>query len=76
MTVRDSRMIRCPLCGSHGARLHHDVRASLVYSCQKCLHEWQMDSAAAAPQADATVAQGPGTPSARSKPSRKQQAAS
>jgi len=38
--------------------LHHDQRAVLVYSCQKCLHEWQLDPAdepAPAYQADETA---------------------
>jgi len=25
--------------------LHHDVRASLIYACQQCMHEWQIDPA-------------------------------
>jgi hypothetical protein len=26
--------------------LHHDPRASLVYACKICLHEWQLEVAA------------------------------
>ena len=36
---------RCPVCESEGSMLHHDRRASLVYSCQKCMHEWMIDPA-------------------------------
>jgi hypothetical protein len=38
-------IIECPVCDAHGAMLHHDVRAPLVYSCLKCMHEWQIDPA-------------------------------
>ena len=64
-------IIECPICGSQGAVLRHDVRASLLYSCQKCLHEWQIDPAEELPQADSMVAERPRTPSARSGPPRK-----
>ena len=47
--------VRCPVCQSHGAMLHHDMRASLVYSCQQCLHAWQIDPAEEPLQADPTV---------------------
>jgi hypothetical protein len=43
MTTTAPPLIRCPVCGSHGSMLHHDIRASLVYSCKYCLHEWQID---------------------------------
>ena len=36
--------VTCPVCGS-GADLHHDVRASLIYACQMCMHEWDIDPA-------------------------------
>jgi hypothetical protein len=49
--------------------LHHDIRAPLVYSCQNCLHDWQIDPADEPPQADPAVADRPGEPWARSKPS-------
>ena len=32
--------------------LHHDIRASLIYSCENCTHEWQIDRAEEPPQAD------------------------
>ena len=38
--------IVCPVCGSHGQRLHRDIRASLVYTCMACQHEWQIDPTA------------------------------
>ena len=25
--------------------LHHDIRASLLYSYENCMHEWQLDPA-------------------------------
>jgi len=71
MTVTAPPLIECPICGSQGKVLRHDIRASLVYSCQQCLHEWQIDPAEEPPQADPTVAERPRTPSARSKPPRK-----
>jgi DNA-directed RNA polymerase subunit RPC12/RpoP len=39
------RTIECPVCHSHGADIHHDIRSSLLYSCQRCRHEWQIDPA-------------------------------
>ena len=45
MDATQPRIVTCPVCGSYGAMLHHDLRGPLVYSCQKCLHEWQIDSA-------------------------------
>jgi len=71
MTVTAPPLIECPICGSHGSVLHHDIRASLVYSCQQCLHEWQIDPAQELPQADSMVAERPRTPSARSGPPRR-----
>lgn len=70
-TIATPPIIRCPVCDSHGATLHHDVRAPLLYSCQKCLHEWEIDPAEEPPEADLIVAQRPRTRSARSKPPRK-----
>jgi hypothetical protein len=35
--------------------LHHDIRASLLYSCENCLHEWQLDPAEEPPQSDPRV---------------------
>jgi hypothetical protein len=45
MTTTAPPIVRCPVCGAHGSMLHHDIRGSLVYSCKKCLHEWQIDPA-------------------------------
>jgi nucleotide-binding universal stress UspA family protein len=59
MTATDPTIIRCPVCGSHGAALRHDVRASLVYGCQNCLHEWQIDPAEEPPEAKPPT---PGSP--------------
>ena len=61
-------IIRCPVCQSNGAMLHHDIRAPLIYSCQNCMHEWQIDPAEEPPQADTTAVERPRTPSARRKP--------
>jgi hypothetical protein len=38
-------VITCPVCGSDGTTLHHDIRSSLLYFCERCLHEWQIDPA-------------------------------
>lgn len=45
MTKRISnlRIVTCPVCGSDGPELRHDIRSSLLYSCDKCEHEWQID---------------------------------
>jgi hypothetical protein len=67
MTSIDAPIIRCPVCQSDGAMLHHDLRATLVYSCQNCMHEWQIDVAEEPPQEDPTVER-PRTASARSQP--------
>lgn len=71
VTVTAPPLIECPICGSQGKVLRHDIRASLVYSCQQCLHEWQIDPAQELPQADSMVAERPRTPSARSGPPRR-----
>jgi len=42
-TATDLLIIMCPVCGSDGAVLRHDIRCSLLYSCQQCEHEWQID---------------------------------
>lgn len=34
-------VVKCPVCEAEGDFLHHDVRSSLLYSCEKCRHEWQ-----------------------------------
>ena len=50
-------IIRCPVCGAIGSMLHHDIRASLLYSCENCMHEWQLDPAEEPPQSDPMVAE-------------------
>ena len=56
MTDAARTTIECPVCGSHGTRLHHDIRASLLYSCMECLHEWKIEPADEPPdEADATI---------------------
>lgn len=45
MTTTAPAIVRCPLCGLDCEVVHHDIRASLIYSCQACLHEWQIDPA-------------------------------
>ena len=54
-------IITCPVCGSHGEMLHHEVRASLVYSCRNCLHEWQLDPAEEPPSPDFRLPEDPPT---------------
>ena len=41
----------------------HDIRASLIYSCENCTHEWQIDPAEEPQQADPIVAERARTPS-------------
>jgi len=43
MTPTAPPIITCPVCEAYGSMLHHDARSSLVYSCLKCTHEWQVD---------------------------------
>ena len=45
--------------------IHHDIRASLFYSCLACLHEWQIDATAEPPQTERFAADLPLTPLAR-----------
>ena len=52
MDASEPRIVMCPVCESSGTMLHHDRRAALVYSCQKCMHEWQIDAASEPLQAD------------------------
>jgi len=63
MTLTTSLSIRCPVCGAARDSLHHDIRASLLYSCPACGHEWQLDPSEEPelPQPDHT---GSGTPTA------------
>jgi hypothetical protein len=51
--------IECPVCQAHGAMLHHDIRGSLVYFCQRCQHEWQIDPAEEPLEVDLSVSPGP-----------------
>lgn len=53
------RTIECPVCHSHGADVHHDVRSSLLYFCQRCQHEWQLDPAEGHIEADLDISPGP-----------------
>jgi len=47
--------VECPVCHSHGAQLHHDIRSSLRYVCERCLHEWQIEPAEEPPEVDPTI---------------------
>ena len=60
-------IITCPVCGSHGEMLHHDIRGSLVYSCKNCLHEWQLDPAEEPPPPEFRLPEDPPTHAAPSK---------
>jgi hypothetical protein len=71
MTTTAPPLIKCPVCASQGDMLRHDIRASLVYSCQKCMHEWEIDPAEEPAEAAPVVAERPRTPS-RATPPRKQ----
>ena len=52
-------IIRCPVCGSDGPMVHHDIRASLTYSCEKCTHQWLIDLVEEPQQAFPGVAERP-----------------
>lgn len=58
-------IIHCPVCESYGAVLRHDLRASLVYCCQDCLHEWQIESAEDRREAEPGISESPRTAAAR-----------
>ena len=60
-TITGQFIISCPVCGSDGPELRHDVRSSLLYFCVTCDHEWQMD-----PEDEPL----PAVPTPSSKPSR------
>jgi hypothetical protein len=62
-------IITCPVCESHGEMIHGNVRASLAYSCQNCLHEWQIDPKEDPPEADPMVTESPHAVKVNSKPS-------
>jgi hypothetical protein len=49
------RTVECPVCHSHGALLHHDIRSSLRYACERCLHEWQIEPAEEPLEVDPTI---------------------
>ena len=51
--------ITCPVCQAYGALLRHDIRASLVYFCQRCQHEWQIDPSEEPLEPDDTMSPGP-----------------
>ena len=42
--IANISVVKCPVCDAAGDLLHHDVRSSLLYSCENCLHEWQEDA--------------------------------
>ena len=56
----DPLIINCPFCGSDDSALRHDVRSSLIYFCENCEHEWQID-----PADEPTQAASPSSRSAR-----------
>ena len=63
MAITAKPNVQCPLCGSQGTRIHHDVRASLLYSCWECSHEWQIEPPEEPLQADPAIAERPRTSS-------------
>jgi hypothetical protein len=63
---------RCPVCGSQGSMIHHDIRASLLYSCENCRHKWQTDPAEEPPKPEFGVPERPSPPSRPGSPARKQ----
>jgi hypothetical protein len=54
MTATIQHIVTCPVCQSDEF-IHHDVRASLVYSCRNCSHEWQISPADEPPAGDPAV---------------------
>jgi hypothetical protein len=70
MTATGPPIIRCPVCDAHGDMLRHDRRATLIYSCQRCLHEWEIDPADEPPQEDTIATERPQTPAAHGRPPR------
>jgi hypothetical protein len=71
MTTTATPVVTCPLCGSQGEMLRHDLRASLVYSCRVCLHEWQIDPADEPAEEVPPTTERPGTLVPSSKRSRR-----
>ncbi len=55
-------VVTCPSCGSSGATLHHDIRCSLRYFCERCGHEWQIDAADEPPNLDPVLERRPRAP--------------
>ena len=55
---RRKHTIECPVCRAHGSLLRHDIRGSLVYFCQRCQHEWEIDPAEEPLEVDVTVSPG------------------
>jgi hypothetical protein len=53
------RLIECPVCHSHAPDIHHDIRSSLLYFCQRCQHEWQIDPAEEPVDVDLHISPGP-----------------
>lgn len=49
------RTVECPVCHSHGTVIHHDIRSSLRYACERCLHEWQIEPAEEPLDVDPTI---------------------
>ena len=68
MAAKALSIITCPVCGSSREQLHHDYRASLVYSCMTCSHEWQIDPADELAERDPTVAERRRTPRTAKRP--------
>jgi hypothetical protein len=62
-------IVKCPVCESHGEMIHGNVRASLAYSCQYCLHEWQIDRDEEPLEAAPIAAENPEAVEVNSKPS-------
>jgi transposase-like protein len=68
-TVSDPPITTCPVCGSDGADIRHDIRCSLLYRCERCNHEWQIDFGEEPPKAAPQWSGSPRTVAACSKPS-------
>ena len=62
MTSTIAHIVKCPVCQANGEMIHHDVRASLVYSCRNCSHEWQINPADEPVDGDAAVTEPAGMP--------------
>jgi hypothetical protein len=59
-TESNPPIILCPVCGSDGTALRHSTRCSLLYFCDECWHEWQIDPADE--PSERVPAQSPGPP--------------